>query len=182
MEPSFQVLERFDNITFICSALGGPDHTYQWQKDGSSLLNETSTELTLTNVSASDGGMYSCIATTAAGNDSSNATLYIRPYITLNPVQDTLSFNGDFVSFECEAESFPPSQYRWEKASDNNTIVSHAQQLVFDPVVFGEQGVYECVAFIIANLTNRTTRSQSALLTGEKYLGLCYVIRLITFN
>ncbi len=170
VEPAFQVLERFDNITFACSSLGGPDNSYQWQRDNIYLSNETM--LTLTNLSASDGGVYSCLVGNNAGNETFNTTLFIRPYITLNPVGDTLSFNGASVSFNCEADSFPAPQYRWEKVSDNDTtttvVVSEVvQELMFEPVLFGEQGEYQCVAYVTTNLTNITARSQSAFLTGE---------------
>ncbi len=166
VEPEFQVIERFDNITFECFSLGGPNNTYQWQKDTINLSNETTPILTLSNVSAIDGGTYSCVVSNAAGNETVNTTLFIRPYITLNPTPDVLSFNGDFVSFDCEAESFPSPRYLWEKVSDNSTIVSDDHELVFAPVAFGVEGVYQCVAYITSNLTNLTASSAAVLLTG----------------
>ncbi len=167
VEPEFQVVERFDNITFECFSLGGPNNTYQWQKNTIDLSNETTSILTLSNVSAIDGGTYSCVASNAAGNETVDAMLFIRPYITLNPTPDVLSFNSNVVSFDCQAESFPSPRYFWEKVSDNSTIVSEDQELVFAPVTFGVQGVYQCVAYITTNITNLTASSTAALLTGE---------------
>ena len=167
--PEFQALERFGSITFTCSSLGGPNNTYQWQKDTSDLLNETSSLLTVSNVSATDGGTYSCLVSNAAGNETVNSTLYIEPYIIANPVSDILSSASGNVSFECEAESFPSPRYLWEKVTDNDTVVGESRVLSLNPVVFGDEGPYRCIAYITANGTNTTAVSDTGLLTS-KYL------------
>ena len=53
------VLSLGDNVTFTCSALGGPNNMFQWQKDGQDLLSES--QFTLTNVNATDGGLYTSL-------------------------------------------------------------------------------------------------------------------------
>lgn len=166
VSPAFQALERFGRITFECLSLGGPNNTYQWRKDNRNLFNQVASQLTVTNVSAIDGGTYSCLVSNAAGNETSNSTLFIKPYITMNPTPDVLSFAGDNVSFSCEADSFPTPSYFWEKADDNNTVISHGPVLTFAPVEFGADGVYQCIAYITVNMTNLTASSESGLLTG----------------
>ena len=48
-------------VTFNCSAQGGPDNTYQWQKDGEDLMNETDTTLTVSNILCYEWGeLYLC--------------------------------------------------------------------------------------------------------------------------
>ena len=167
VDPDFQVLSRFDSINLTCSSLGGPDNAYQWLKDGVDIANKTRQVLTVSNVSAVDGGEYSCVVSNAAGNETVDSTLYIKPYITADPVSDVLSLTGRNVSFECEAESFPSPRYFWEKVSDNGTIVSASRVLSLSPVVFGDEGVYRCVAYITANESNVTAASERTLLTGR---------------
>ena len=76
------------NATFLCNVTDGDDGTimYSWERDAVSLSddaritgNETDT-LTIVNVTDSDEGMYTCIATNGGGdNTSSNpAMLTIR--------------------------------------------------------------------------------------------------------
>ena len=39
-------------MTLNCSTLGGPDNTYQWQRNGTDLDNETMQSITITHISA----------------------------------------------------------------------------------------------------------------------------------
>ena len=172
VEPTSVVLTRFDNRTFTCTSQGGPNNTYQWQKDGVDLANQTSPLLDVTDVNATDGGVYTCVVTNAAGNESFDSSLYIAPYIVLHPVMDILSANGSNVTFECEAESFPPPEYVWEMSgSESNyasTVQSDGQFLNFEPVEFGDEGYYRCLAYISINITNHTAASQAGLLTSKE--------------
>ncbi len=66
-----------DNTTLSCTSLGGPNNSYTW------LYNEEvvgfGPALKLTNISADNGGAYTCIAANNAGNDSAVTDLYIHP-------------------------------------------------------------------------------------------------------
>ena len=151
-----------------------------------SLLIQSSA-LTISNITASDGGTYTCIAENVAGASEATATLYICPYITEQP-GDILTTNGSTESITCLAESFPDPRFHWEKLvepaydtsgsglgetlnscsastaagsgedfatySGDNTplrprvgydIVSVGQTLNFNPVLFGDEGMYYCV-------------------------------------
>ena len=131
-------------MTFTCSAQGGPGNEFQWQRNGGDLENETLANLTVANISASEGGSYTCVVSNAAGDDSEAATLYIQPYIVTQP-EDVLTTNGSEVNFTCEAESFPAPQYQWIDV-ETMEIVSMAQTLTFSPAVFGDEGRYVCMA------------------------------------
>ena len=153
-------------VTFNCSAQGGPDNTYQWQNDGEDLINETDTTLTLNNISAMNGGNYTCVVSNAAGNDSATAVLYVEPIIVTQPT-DILTRNGTVESFTCAAESFPSPEYTWEKYNEETNsfdMVSSGSVLEFTPAVFGGEGSYHCVASLPGTSLNIT--SQSAILTG----------------
>ena len=138
-----------DNVTFTCSALGGPDNLFQWQKEGECLPSESLSTLTLTNVDAMDGGLYTCVVTNAAGNDSSDITLNISPYFIVQP-NDILTNNGDSQTLTCGAEGFPDPVYQWFR-NDNQMVRSNltgdnSSTLLFDPVFFGDESDYYCTA------------------------------------
>ena len=155
-----------NNVTFTCSALGGPDNMFQWQKEGENLPSESQSTLTLTNVNAMDGGVYTCVVTNSAGNDSSDITLNIAPYFIVQP-NDTLTNNGDSLTLSCEAEGFPDPVYQWFR-NDNEMVRSNltgvnSNMLLFDSVLFGDEGDYYCTATSSGVSVNSTI----ATLTGE---------------
>lgn len=90
----------------ICTSGGGPSNAFQWEKDGAVLDGETSDTLTLMNVDASFGGLYTCTVSNTAGNESANTTLYVAPYITVPLEEQILTVVGTFVSITCEAGGF----------------------------------------------------------------------------
>ena len=73
-------------------------------------LNETDTALIVSNITAMNGGNYTCVVSNTAGNDSATAVLYVEPIIVTQPT-DILARNGTVVSFTCAAESFPAPEY-----------------------------------------------------------------------
>ena len=163
------VLSFGDNVTFTCSVQGGPDNMFQWQKDGQDVLSESQSTLTLTDVNATDGGLYTCVVNNAAGNDSSNITLYIQPYIVMNPETEIRTMVGESVTFNCEAMSFPTPNYLWEKV-DNSSFVSLGQVLSLDNVSFGQEGGYRCVAYNTVGMVNYTAVSDTGVLTSKSFV------------
>ena len=68
--------------------------------------------LTLANVNASTGGMYTCVVTNAAGNNSDSTFLFISPYFITERVDEETT-NGSLVTLQCVAEAFPSPDYLW---------------------------------------------------------------------
>ena len=121
--------------------------------------------LTISNVNATQhGGVYRCVVSNAAGNDSDNGTLNVRPVITVQPAETLLTSNGSIEQLQCVADAFPAPEYRWEKIEDGFlTTVSNTNILMFNPVMFGDEGSYQCVAVSLGVQVNST----SSLVTGE---------------
>ena len=166
VSPKMVIADVGGTVTFNCSAQGGPDNTYQWQNDGSDLMNETDTALIVSNITAMNGGNYTCVVSNAAGNDSATAVLYVEPIIVTQPT-DILTRNGTVVSFTCAAESFPAPEYQWEEYNEESSsfdTVSNGSVLEFTPAVFGDEGSYRCVASLPGTSMNAT--SNPAVLTG----------------
>ncbi len=122
--------------------------------------------LTLTNVMAADGGMYTCMITNAGGSDSATTSVFISPYFTSQP-QAMGGANGTMVTLTCEAEAFPAPTYEWSRM-DGGTIGTevvgqNSAMLMFDPLMFGDEGEYLCNATSMG----MTIQSQPVTLTGK---------------
>ena len=166
VSPEMVIADIGGTLTFNCSAQGGPDNTYQWQKNGEDLMNETDTTLIVGDITARNGGNYTCVVGNAAGNDSGTAVLYVEPIIVTQPT-NILTRNGTVVNFTCVAESFPDPEYTWEKYNETTATfytVSNGPVLEFTPAVFGDEGSYRCVASLPG--TSRNATSDQAVLTG----------------
>ena len=62
-------------------ASGGPSNMFRWVKDGIYIDGNT---LNITEVTATDGGLYECVVNNTAGNSSANITIYGRTCISHN--------------------------------------------------------------------------------------------------
>ena len=167
VQPATVITEPQGNVTFNCSVQGGPNISYQWQRNGASLPNEMSDILTIVNASAASGGNYTCIASNVAGSECATASLLVAPTIITQPVNQHVS-NGSTTSFTCTAESFPAPEYTWKKYNEGSSSfdrVSSGPVLEFTPTVFGDEGSYCCVASLPG--TSRNIASESAMLTGR---------------
>ena len=177
VSPLNMVFERGNNVTFNCTAEGGPGNTYQWQRNGTNLDNETMQTLTITQISVNDGDQYTCVVSNAAGNDSASTSLFVYPEITLNPVDVLNATNGTDRVLVCEAVAFPEPLYQWMRVSGTfreNVFGVNSSMLVFNPVIFGDEGGYYCTA----TSNNVTVTSENATLAGNLYATYTYMYTL----
>ena len=160
-----QTYQRGDEVNLTCMALGGPSVYYQWQVNGSDLEGETSSTLMLRDVNASTGGVYTCVASNSAGNNSANVSVFIAPFFITEP-QDVGGLNDTMVSLTCLAEAFPSPSYQWfrEGRSLREGLNDSLDKLSFDPLIFGDEGEYFC------NVSSQDILLQSRLATlfGKK--------------
>ena len=96
MQPADQNVQQQATVTFTVSALGSKTLTFQWQCNGTNLLNggsvsgATSATLKLASVQPAQSGLYSVIVSNSAGAiTSSNAILMVAPIVTLADALDT---------------------------------------------------------------------------------------------
>ncbi len=161
-------------MTLSCSALGGPDLFYRWQANASYLVGENSSTLVLSNVDASDGGDYNCVVFNSAGNSSATTSVFILPYFTVQP-NDAGSSKGSSISLTCQAEAFPSPSYEWKLVgrSVRSDLSVSSEVLVFDPLLFGDEGDYVC------NVTSaETVISSNTVTLSGKCLCVQFVIRM----
>ena len=133
---------RGSNVTFSCTSMGGPELSFTWMMEGDIVGNEST--LSVTDIDASSGGDYTCTVSNAAGNDSDSVTLYVQPYIVTPLEEQTLTSSGSELNISCDAAGFPTPTVNWIDMTD--IVVSNDSELMFSPVMFGDEGLYRCVA------------------------------------
>ena len=161
-----QTYTRGDTVTLNCLVRGGPFLDYQWQFGGMDVAGGNDSFLYLSNIDASHGGDYTCVASNGAGNDTASTSVFISPYFITQP-QEVFTSNGSNISIVCEAESFPSPIYNWARsdmqAIRNQVTGRTSTVLTFDPLQFGDEGNYSC------NVTSQgiTITSTTSVVTGN---------------
>ncbi|TAK95969.1 MAG: hypothetical protein EPO07_14950, partial [Verrucomicrobia bacterium] len=161
-QPTNQTVIQGGGVTFNVAASGDTPLRYQWRFNGTNIVNQTNTFLTLANVQASNAGPYSVVVTNAAGSaTSSNAllTVFLPPVIVTNPVGKSV-FVGEDVQFSVLATGTVPLRYQWRfngapLAGQTNATLS------LGGVQSNNGGQYSVV---VTNLAGTAT-SSNALLT-----------------
>ena len=73
------ILTNFNsNENLTCSAEGGPNNVFEWRQNGVVISETNDPILSFPMVTGSDGGVYQCTVTNAAGNDNNIATIIGR--------------------------------------------------------------------------------------------------------
>ena len=166
IEPDNETFDDLGTVVLTCMTEDGPGNVYQWSFNGEELENENSSHLTLVNVTAADGGAYTCNVTNAAGYDTYTTYVFISPMITLDPVSRNVSNGTEDVTFSCDATGFPQPEFEWfsdeglplpDSASGGNTAT-----LTIDIVLFGDEGRYYCNA----TSNDLTVESERTTLSG----------------
>ena len=150
------VADRGDSVTLQCNSTA--DGVYWQTPSGQVFFNPNGTDFNITDIVAEDGGYYTC------ANEMSEAlsthVLYVTPYFTSQP-PDIYTSNGVFESVRCFAEAFPSPSVYWlvpfgntsgsgsgdQSSSGSGSGDQSMQQILeFNPVQFGDEGLYFCVA------------------------------------
>ena len=169
VSPLNMVFERGQDVTFNCTAQGGPGNAYQWQRNGTNLDNETTQTLAFSEITVNYGDEYTCIVSNAAGSGNASTSLFVYPEITLDPVNVLNATNGTMRMLACGADAFPEPQYQWVGVGGDfgdNVMGINSDMLVFAPVLFGDEGEYFCTA----TANGRTVQSNTSTLTGITHM------------
>jgi pectin methylesterase-like acyl-CoA thioesterase len=114
-QPTNQTINSGSNAVFIVAGIGLPNPAYQWQKNGTNLLGQISSALTITNAQMSDAGTYSVIVSNSAGFvTSSNALLVVNTpvsttstaiSVSVSPGVLQLSWPADHIGWHLEVQT-----------------------------------------------------------------------------
>ena len=141
-------------------------------------MNETSETFFIPAIAFMDGDEYTCTVSNAAGNESVSTFLFVRPEIILSPM-DVNTTSDSFIVIMCDAEAFPLPEFEWAHIGGDigsNIMGADTNMLVFNPVLFGDEGDYFCNA--VSN--GISVSSGNATITGK--IMLCYHIWSIAFT
>ncbi len=127
-------------MILTCSTVGRFIDSYEWEKNERIVGNNQTLEVT---IDASSGGIYTCTVHNAAGTDSASTALYVEPFINMPLNIQILTTNGSIVNIDCDAAGFPTPNISW--IDPLGFEVSSSSRLQFNPVVFGDEGLYTCV-------------------------------------
>ena len=93
IEPSNIDTSFGDNVTFICSSLGGPYNQYEWTHLETDNIVSNEPQLTISSVSFGNVGNYQCEVSNMAGNDIAVSSLNSK---SLHRLKNVILFN--FIS------------------------------------------------------------------------------------
>jgi hypothetical protein len=117
--PISQTVNYGSNVTFSLKTNGTDSLTFQWYKAGTALPGETTTSLTLNNVSCAGGqaGNYAVVIQNVpiSGVVTGAVTLTVLdPFITSQPLSRT-NLAGTSANFTVAAGGAPTLSYSWER-------------------------------------------------------------------
>ncbi len=102
---------------FSTTVQGGPA-VIQWYQGANILAGQTNNTLTLSNVTAGDGGIYSVVVAGACGNPVTNsAVLLVNQNVSVAPIASVTNSIGSSVTFTAVASGTGPFTYQWFKGS-----------------------------------------------------------------
>ncbi|XP_076004254.1 protein sidekick-1-like isoform X2 [Genypterus blacodes] len=165
-QPKSKILSELDkNVEIPCLATGMPQPRIEWYKDAvplSKLANPRykvtpATGLTVRRVQPGDGGIFQCIARSAAGETQAHTQLLVSsvaPSFTSPPSDQTVT-ERSVALITCQTSGAPQPAITWRKGS--LVLASGSVQvprftilqtggLEVQPVSFQDSGEYTCVA------------------------------------
>lgn len=128
-----EVFETNKDVTLACNANWQPKPTISWSRMGKSFASDPSPKdgslLTIKNVTASDAGLYQCLAETDPGHTNPivrgiNLIVHYAPVIK---VENEIVHTGIHMESEltCSVDAYPPAELRWYK---DGKIVAGSKQ------------------------------------------------------
>ncbi|XP_074526683.1 hemicentin-1 [Halichoeres trimaculatus] len=151
-----------------CTAVGVPPPTLSWLKDGhplagTDIVQQEGQFIRISKVQVEDAGLYTCLASSLAGEDGQNHWVRVQVPPTLLGSDDvrtlTVPVNGH-LTLECLADSDPAPNIEWYKDEAKLQLGGRIQRLAggqyleIQEVRPEDSGHYSCVVTNIAGSTS----------------------------
>ncbi|XP_063051892.1 hemicentin-1-like [Engraulis encrasicolus] len=154
-------------VTLECRVVGTPPPQVTWIRDGHTLHHAEHTHITMSldgsslsfsPVALEDGGTYTCLASSPAGQESKIHTLLVMvpPSIAgesdSSSPREVVATQDSTVTMECQTTGSPAPLISWLRngrplsLSARTRLLSQDTLLRISPVQLSDSGVYTCVA------------------------------------
>uniref|UniRef100_A0A8B9JKN2 Cell adhesion molecule-related/down-regulated by oncogenes n=1 Tax=Astyanax mexicanus TaxID=7994 RepID=A0A8B9JKN2_ASTMX len=147
-------------VELECIAEGVPPPTLSWLKDGrpvedsSAVVLQNGQLLRINNIQVEDSGLYTCLASSPAGEDGRNHWVRVQ-------LPPTLLGSGDLrtvsvpvrgqVTLQCQTDGDPSAEIQWYKDEVKLQVdIAGGQYLEIEDVRLQDGGQYSCVVSNIA--------------------------------
>ena len=155
LSPKSQTNYAGTTATFTATAFSPESLNYQWQKNGTSLIEggrlsgTTNSTLTITSVSDADAASYSAVVSDAyASVTTSNAVLTVNdlPFIASQPQSQTV-LAGSNVTFNVTVYGAPPFVFQWY--FDGTAIGAPATGTTFSSCSLTDVGTNQAGSYVV---------------------------------
>ncbi|XP_078407396.1 LOW QUALITY PROTEIN: hemicentin-1-like [Cetorhinus maximus] len=148
------------SVILECTVSGIPMPLITWLKDGHPLTG-TNGRFKVEGVTLEDGGIYSCVATNAAGESQQDVklTVYEPPVVDKSVATNKTATVNFPASFECLASGTPPPELTWFKGNQlitrmaGSSVLESGRTLRIENAQLSDGGQYRCVATNVAGST-----------------------------
>ncbi|XP_035392059.1 hemicentin-1 [Electrophorus electricus] len=172
-----ELLKALDGVLELgCSAEGVPPPTLSWLKDGrpledsSAIVQQGGQLLRINKVQVEDGGLYTCLASSPAGEDSRSHWVRVQlpPMLVGSSAVRTVSvpLNGH-MTLECQTDGDPVPDIQWYKDEERLQLgggiqsIAGGQYLEIEDVHLEDGGLYSCT---VSNMAGSTSLQFSVMI------------------
>jgi hypothetical protein len=162
MQPTNQLVPIGGAAVFTVEASGSAPLLYQWEFNGTNILNATNSVLTLLNVQTNQAGNYSVVVSNSFGVTNSIVVALseygVPPAITMQPTGQAVIL-GSSVMFSVTATGTPSLVYQWMFNGTNIVNATNAI-LTLTNVQTNQSGNY---SVLVTNLYGSTNSAVAVL-------------------
>ncbi len=155
--------------TLSVTAGGDGPFTYQWQFDGTNIVNATNSTLALTNLQASQSGTYTVVITDPISTNSASAIVSVTagpPVLVASP-RSLVETAGDHTAFSVGVTGTLPIYYQWA-TNGVNIPGATGSSLVLTNITVANSGTYSVT---YSNMFGSNTVNATLLVTpNNQYL------------
>lgn len=168
-QPSNTAVYEGQSQTFRIAATSGSAITYAWYLNGTK-IGSNSSSLTLSNVTTSNGGTYSCSVTDGASTYTcTNFTLTVNKIVRITSQPSSLLVNeGTWQRIKVGVSGTAPLSFQWYK---NGSVLKGAisNSITFKSVTASNVGSYYCVVKNPGSTATSSTASLKVMSVPQSY-------------
>jgi alpha-tubulin suppressor-like RCC1 family protein len=131
-------------VTFAASTIGQGPFGYQWQFDGTNIVDATNATLSLTNTQLADAGTYSVLVSNLFGVTTDFAGLTVSPTVTTREPQSQTIFPKGTVTLNLGLQAIIPVAYQWQ-FDGTNIEGATSNSLTLANVDYNQGGIYSVI-------------------------------------